>query len=425
MPRPPSSRLLASVPARVQNASAGFVSLIGATVLLAAVLFAPGPAGAQMPGGPPAVGVIRVEKQAITETEEFIGRIQAVNRVDLTARVTAFLQEKLFTEGAEVKAGDLLYRLERGPFEAAVAQQQSSAAQYAALLANATLQLNRAQTLLSTPAGQRSNVDDAKAQQASLAAQLASAQAQLRNAQINLDYTEIRAPIDGKIGLNAYSVGNVVSPSSGPLARIVSQDPMNVLFPMAVRSVIALNKRYADRGGLAAVTIRLRLPDGALYDQQGTIDFTDISVATSTDTITLRGKIANPVRGAAKDGGPTQRTLTDGEFVGITVAGIEPIEALAVPRAAVLSDQQGNYVYVIGADNKAEQRRITLGQSTPELAVVASGLKEGEMVVLDGIQRVRPGAPVTPGPAGPAPGWTPAPPAAPAATAAPAAGTKP
>jgi len=378
-----------------------------AALLVSAALSVSAPATAQMPGGPPAVGVIRVEQQAITETEEFIGRVQAVNRVDLTARVTAFLQEKLFTEGAEVKAGDPLYRLERGPFEAALAQQQAIAAQYSALLGNASLQLNRAQTLLSTPAGQRSNVDDAKAQQASLAAQFASAQAQMRNAQINLDYTDIRAPIDGKIGLNAYSVGNVVAPSSLPLARIVSQDPMNVLFPMAARSVIALNKRYADRGGLSAVTIRLRLPDGSVYDQAGTIDFTDISVATSTDTITLRAKIANPERVSAKNGAPTQRTLTDGEFVGITVAGNDPIQALTVPRAAVLSDQQGNYVYVIGADNKAVQRRITLGQSTPEVAVVATGLKDGEMVVLDGIQRIRPGGVVTPGPASPAPGWPP------------------
>ncbi len=381
-------------------------SLLPCLVLLAGILFAAAPAGAQMPAGPPAVGIIRVEKRAITETEEFVGRIQSVYRVDLTARVTAFLQEKLFTEGAEVKAGDLLYRLERGPFEAAVAQQQATVAQNAALLGNATIQLNRAQTLLSTPAGQRSNVDDAKAQQASLAAQLASAQAQLRNAQINLDYTEIRAPIDGKIGLTTYSVGNVVSPSSGALARIVSQDPMNVLFPMAVRSVIALNKRYADRGGLSAVAIRLRLPDGTTYDQAGTIDFTDPSVAISTDTITLRAKIANPVRTPATKGASTLRTLTDGEFVGVTVAGIEPVEALAVPRAAVLSDQQGSYVYVIDKDNKAEQRRIQLSQSTPELAVVASGLSEGEMVVLDGIQRVRPGAAVTPGPASPPPGWT-------------------
>ena len=180
---------------------------------------------------------------------------------------------------------------------------------------------------------------------------------------------------------------------------------MNVLFPMAVRSVIALNKRYADRGGLAAVTIRLRLPDGSVYDQQGRIDFTDPSVATSTDTITLRGKIANPVRIAATAGAPAVRALEDGEFVGVTVAGIEPVQALAVPRACVLSDQQGSYVYVIDKDNKVEQRRITLGQSTPELAVVASGLTEGELVVLDGIQRVRPGATVAPGPAGPAPGW--------------------
>ena len=155
------------------------------------------------------------------------------------------------------------------------------------------------------------------------------------------------------------------------------------------------------------MTIRLRLPDGTVYDQAGKIDFTDISVATSTDTITLRAKIANPERVPAKNGAPTQRTLTDGEFVGITVAGNDPIQALTVPRAAVLSDQQGNYVYVIGADNKAVQRRITLGQSTPEVAVVATGLKDGEMVVLDGIQRIRPGGVVAPGPASPAPGWPP------------------
>lgn len=392
---------------------------LGFLLLFAGLLFAPAPASAQMPGGPPAVGVIRVEKRAVTETEEFVGRVQAVNRVDLTARVAGFLREKRFTEGAEVAAGDPLYRLENAPFEAIVAQQQAIVAQRTALLGNATIQLNRAESLQNTPAGRRSSVDDATAQQAALAAELASAQAQLRIAQINLDYTEIRAPIDGKIGLNAYSVGNFVSPSSTPLARIVSQDPMNVVFPMAVRSVIALNKRYADRGGLSAVTIRLRLPDGTRYDQDGRIDFTDPSVAVNTDTITLRAKIPNPKRAPAQDGAPALRTLTDGEFVGVTVAGIEPVQALVVPRACVLSDQQGSYVYVVDKDNKAEQRRITLGQSTPELAVVATGLAEGEMVVLEGIQRVRPASVVTPGPAGPAPGWPVPPGARPAPGAAP------
>lgn len=364
------------------------------------------PAAAQMPSGPPAVGVIRVQKRAITETEEFIGRIQSVQRVDLTARVTAFLQEKRFEEGAEVKQGDLLYRLERAPFEAASAQQQASVARYLALFNNATVQLGRAQTLLGTAAGRRSSVDDARAEQASLAAQLAAAQAQLRNAEINLAYTEIHAPIDGRIGLTTYSVGNVVSPSSGSLARIVSQDPMNVLFPMAVRRAIALNQRYADQGGFVAVRIRLRLPDGSLYDQVGTVDFVDTSVTVSTDTITVRGKIANPVIAASVDGSLPLRRLTDGEFVGVILAGNEPVQALAVPRAAVLSDQQGSYVYVIDKDDKAEQRRITLGQSTPELAVVTSGLAEGDQVVLDGVQRVRPGATVKPGPASPAPGWS-------------------
>jgi membrane fusion protein (multidrug efflux system) len=300
----------------------------------------------------------------------------------------------------------MLYRLERGPFEAAVAQQQAAVAQNAALLENATIHLNRAKALLNTPAGQRANFEDAQAQQASAAAQLAAAAAQLRSAQINLDYTEIRAPIGGKIGLTAYTIGNVVSPSSGPLARIVSQDPMNVLFPMAVRSVVALNKRYADRGGFSAVKVRLRLPDGSMYDKEGTVDFVDPSVAISTDTITVRGKIANPVTAAATASAPPRRQLADGEFVGVTLVGNEPVQALVVPRAAVLSDQQGSYVYVIDKDNKAEQRRITLGQSTPELAVVTSGLSEGEMVVLDGIQRVRPGAVVSPGPASPAPGWS-------------------
>jgi membrane fusion protein (multidrug efflux system) len=366
-------------------------------LLVAFAPLVPFAAGAQMPGGPPAVGVVRVQQRPITETEEFVGRIQAVNRVDLTARVTGFVQGKLFDEGAEVQAGDLLYRLERGPFEAAVAQQQAAVAQNTALLTNATIQLNRTLALLNTPAGQRSTVDDAKAQQASMAAQLMSAQAQLRMAEINLDYTEIRAPIAGKIGLSTYSVGNVVSPSSGSLARIVSQDPMNVLFPMAARSQIEISKRYADRGGMAAVEIRLRLPDGSVYDRTGKVDFIDTTVSPSTDTILVRGKIANPaIR-------PGERALTDGEFVGVTLAGIQPVMALAVPRAAVLSDQQGSYVYVIDKDNKAEQRRVSLGQSTPELAVLASGVAEREMVVLEGLQRVRPGALVVPGPAAPPP----------------------
>src|SRR5271165_4591907 len=156
--------------------------------LLALLLSVASVANAQMPGGPPSVGVVRAQETAITETSEFIGRIQAVERVALTARVTAFLDQRLFTEGTEVKQGDLLYRLERAPFEAAVQQQEAAVADTSARLSNANIQLARAQSLLATPAGQKSNVDDAVANQRSLAAQVLSAQAQLRVAQINLDY---------------------------------------------------------------------------------------------------------------------------------------------------------------------------------------------------------------------------------------------
>jgi membrane fusion protein (multidrug efflux system) len=377
-----------------------------AAVVLCGVLFTTCIAEAQMPGGPPAVGVVRAEKQAITETSEFIGRIQAVDRVVLTARVTAFLQQRLFTEGADVQEGDLLYRLERPPFEAAVAQQEAAVADASARLANANIQLSRVQSLLNTPAGQRSAVDDATANQRSQAAQLAAAQAQLRVAQINLAYTEIHAPLSGKISRSPVSVGNVVSPSSGPLSSIVSQDPIYVLFPIALRAQLDLEKRYADKGGMNAAVVRLRLPDGTMYDQSGKIDYVEPTVQATTDTILLRAAIANPPLKPVEPGKPVERRLIDGEFVTALVEGIQPVTALGIPRAAVLSDQQGDYVYVVDGQNHVQQRRVSLGQSTPSTAVIVSGLNEGEMVVLEGIQRVRPGIQVVPGPAAPPPAAT-------------------
>ena len=185
-----------------------------------------------------------VQPASVTETSEFVGRVQAVQRVALTARVTAFMEQRLFVEGNEVRSGDLLYRLERGPFEADVSNKEAAVADSSAKLANATIQLNRAQTLLGTPAGQRSNVDDAVASQRSMAAQLAGAQAALRQSRINLDYTEILAPIDGQISRTAITPGNVVSPSTGPLAFIVSSRPdvcdVSGLRPATDRSAFAV-----------------------------------------------------------------------------------------------------------------------------------------------------------------------------------------
>jgi membrane fusion protein, multidrug efflux system len=355
------------------------------------------------PSGPPAVGVVRAERQQITQSDEFIGRIQAVGRVALVARVGAYLEKRLFVEGAEVKKGDLLYLLEQPPFQAVVDADKASIEQFEAQHRNAELTLERAQALLKTPAGQQSNVDAALASERGLAAQIAGAQAQLETAQINLGYTEIRAPIDGKITSTAVTEGNVVSPTSGTLANLVSQDPMYVNFPVSVRAGLDLRNRYEAKGGFSAVVLKIRLPDGRIYGQNGKADYVSPIVAENTDTLTVRGVFPNPLLSGVPAKGPAPRELFDGEFVTVLLEGVEPITVLGIPRAAVLSDQQGDYVYVVDAQNKAEVRRVQLGQSTPTTAVVTNGLKEGELVVSEGLQRVRPGAAVSPGPATPGP----------------------
>jgi membrane fusion protein, multidrug efflux system len=378
-------------------------------LLLLTLTVLPVSAGAQpAPGGPPAVGVVRAERQQITETDEFIGRVQAVGRVALVARVTAFLEKRLFVEGAEVKQGDLLYQLEQPPFQAQVENNKANVAQLEAQHRNAQLTLERAQYLLKTVAGQQSTVDSALASERSLAAQIEGAKAQLQIAEINLGYTEIRAPIDGKISATDVTEGNVVSPTSGTLANLVSQDPMYVLYPVSVRAGLDLRNRYDAKGGFNAVVLKIRLPDGRIYGQSGKLDYVSPTVATNTDTIMVRAVIPNPLFTDVPPGSPAPRELFDGEFVTVMVEGVEPITVLAIPRAAVLSDQQGDYVFIVDAQNKTEQRRIQLGQSTPSTAVVSNGLKEGELVISEGLQRVRPGATVSPSPATPPPPISPA-----------------
>jgi membrane fusion protein, multidrug efflux system len=355
------------------------------------------------PSGPPAVGVLPAQYQPMAERTEIHGRIEAPQRVDLIARVTAFLDEQTFKDGDEVKKGDLLYRLERAPFEADLEVKQAAITQAEAQLENANLALARAKDLAAKGSGTQVALDNALATQRTSAAQLKSAQAALRQSQINLDYTEIKSPIDGRIGRTSVTVGNVVGPTSGVLATIVSPDPMYIVFPIAMRRLLELRDRYAEKGGFAAVKIRVRLPNGKLYAQVGKLDFIDIGVAKDTDTIILRGTIANPVVATTAQGTKIPE-LTDDEFVNVALEAVKPLEVLAVPRAAILSDQQGDYVYIVDAQNKAERRRLKLGQSTPETAAVISGLKEGDSVIVEGIQRVRPNLVVAPGPASATPG---------------------
>jgi membrane fusion protein (multidrug efflux system) len=363
-----------------------------------ALLLLSGAAHAQpAPAGPPAVGVLQPTRRPVTESSEFLGRVEAVNRVNVVARVTAFIDKRLFEEGAEVKVGDPLYRLEQGPFQADLATKQAQVAQLQASLDLAKLTTERQRILLRGPAGQQSNYDTALANERSLAAQVQAAEAQVKLSQINLDYTDIRSPIDGRISRTAVTDGNVVSPSSGVLTTIVSQDPMYVTFPVSVREALDLRDRYATAGGFNAVVIRLRRPNGKLYEQTGHLNFVENTIASNTDTILLRGTIPNPKLYEAADVNGSVRELVDGEFVTVMLEGVQPVQVLAVPRSAVLSDQQGDYVFVVGADNKAERRGIQLGQSTSTVAAVMSGLSETDKVIVEGLQRVRPGQPVAPG----------------------------
>jgi membrane fusion protein (multidrug efflux system) len=258
---------------------------------------------------------------------------------------------------------------------------------------NAQAVLDRTEALLKTPAGQKAAHDAAIAAEKALQAQILGAEAQLQQARINLGYTEIKAPIDGKIGRTAVTAGNYVSNSTGTLVSIVSQDPMYVLFQVPTRTVIDLQRRTGGKS--SALVIRIRLPDGSLYDRTGRLDFVDNSVTGNTDTMLLRGAVPNPRQGGAG------RMLVDGQLVTAVLEDVEPTDALAVPRAAVLADQEGDYVFVVGKDDKAEKRRVKLGQSTPAFASITSGLIDGESVIVEGIQRVRPGQPVSPGPAAP------------------------
>ncbi len=373
---------------------------LGRAVITAAVLAAAPAVGQAPPGGPPAVGVLKVTKHLVTETDRFIGRIQATARVDVVARVTAFLDSYEFKEGDEVKKGQLLYRLEQPPFQATVQANQGSVEQFQAQLANANVTLQRANTLLNTPAGQQSTVDSAKATQGNVQGQLLTAQAQAKTAEINLGYTTITSPIDGKIGRTNVTAGNVVSPSSGTLATVVGQDPMYIVFPVSVRSVLELRDRYVPLGGFDAVRLRILLPDGKTYEQTGKLNFIDNTVSTNTDTLALRGTIPNPPLQTKGTTGVI-RELYDGEFVTVLLEGAQPVDLLAIPQAAVLTDQQGSYVYVVGDDDKATRQNVQLGQTEPPEVSVLAGLKEGQAIVVDGLQRVRVGQPVNPGPPAP------------------------
>jgi membrane fusion protein, multidrug efflux system len=339
------------------------------------------PAPAAAPQVAPAVGVRTARMRGVNQSFEFVGRIQAVDKVDIRARIEGFLDKRLFREGDEVKKGDLLYQIEKVQFQALVDQAKANLAAAEADLLNATAQYERQLDLAKRQFSPQSTVDQNKAAMDVASAKVMQVKAALTQAEVNLGYTDIRSPIDGRIGQTAYTTGNLINPASGTLATIVSQDPIYAAFPVSVRDLETIREaRRRDGSSLAKIDIHLRLSGGRDYPLVGTWDFTDPQVNQQTDSLTMRAVMPNP-----------DRLLTDGQFVTAIIRERREEPRLVVPQAALQVDQGGYYVLVVDEQHKVVQHRIATGVNIGTDVIVTSGLKDGDKVIVDGVQKVRPG----------------------------------
>ena len=327
------------------------------------------------------VGTVMAEKCAITQTADFVGRIEAVNRVDVRARVTGYLEDVLFKDGSTVAEGAPLFRIERAPFEAAVEQAQGALERAQGTLQNATVQRQRAEELLKTNAGSVAIRDQRVAEEKGAQGDQTTAEANLKTAQINLGYTEIKAPIAGRIGRTKVTKGNVVGPDSGVLAQIVSDDPMYVTFPVSQREFLALKTNRLPADGSAPL-VSLKFSDGSTYDQKGRVDFVDVSVERATDTVLVRATLPNPTG-----------KLLDGTLVRVAVQADKSEEKVLVPQSALIADQQGSYVFAV-EDGKAVAKRVKVGVQAGSYVAIDQGLSGNEQIVIQGLQNLRPGVPV-------------------------------
>jgi membrane fusion protein, multidrug efflux system len=363
--------------------------IIRAAAVLCAVLASP-TAWGQQPTTIP-VGTVAAEQRPITRATDFVGRVEAIERVDIRARVTGFLQDVLFKDGSTIKKGEVLYRIEPETFQAAVQQAQGALLEAQAKYANAVAQRQRTEELVRTDAASRALLDQRVAAEKSAQGEIVVAHANLTTAKINLGYTEISSPIAGEVGRTAVTVGNVVGPNSGPLTTIVSRDPMYVTFPVSQREFLAVQKVEERKARAGTLAVRIRFSDGSTYNHPGRIDFVNVMVDQATDTVLVRAVVPNP------DG-----RLIDGQLVQVAVEAENPVEKILVPQAALIVDQQGPYVFVV-VGGKAEVRRVKLGGDSGAYAIIEQGVKAGEQVVVQGMESLRPGTQVLASPTQPPP----------------------
>ena len=334
--------------------------------------------------------MVTAERKPVTKSQDFVGRVEAVQRVEVKARITGYLENVAFKEGDLIKEGTPLYSIEKGLFEAAVGQAEGALEKDKAAKTLTEVQLQRAEELFGKGSGTQVARDQAYAADESAKGSLLIDQANLLTAKINLGYTEIVSPIAGKVGKTNITKGNVVSPQTGPLTVIVSQDPMYVTFPVSQREFLRAQQagKNIDVTGIKA---SLLFADGAPYKHPGKINFVDVSVDRSTDTVLARASFPNP-----------DFALIDGQLVRVALEGEAPEEKIVIPQAALISDQEGVYVF-IASDGKAAVRRIKSGAAVGAGVVVEQGLTGGEQVIVEGIQGLRRDVAVRPIPLPPAP----------------------
>lgn len=374
----------------VSGRTVSVCSMLAVGLLLSCLMAYSAVAGAPGPGNmpPPLVGLERVVLQDVNPPAAYVGHVEAIQSVDLRARVEGFLEQVNFKEGDYVRAGKVLYAIEQAPYRAKVASDKAQVEEAEAELARSAQYLGRLRSARpgSIPA---TDLDNAVAAQLRAKAQIDQAKAALTRSQLDLDYTTIQAPISGRIGKTAYTRGNLVGPSSMPLARIVQVDPIRVVYSISENDLASIQAALKDmaKGRQSPVLApRLRLADGTVLDIKGRVDFVDNEVDSATGTIAVRTEFDNP------DG-----VLIPGQYVNVLVSLAEPRMMPVVPQAAVQQDHEGSYVLVVNGENRVDIRRVKMGAVVGAMWAVESGLNEGERVIVQGVQKVQPGMTVRTG----------------------------
>jgi membrane fusion protein, multidrug efflux system len=332
----------------------------------------------------PSVMIQTVQEKDVTPEFRYVGRVEAVSTVEIRARVDGVIEKRDFVEGRKVRKGQLLFSIERAPYEVVVEQRRAELASAQAALTNAKADFQRKQSLQGRNVVSEASLDQSRAANLTAEANVLKAKAVLRAAELDLGYTRITSPISGKISTAAYSVGNLVGTTSQPLATVTSVDPVYVNVGVSEKQLIEVRKKGVDLQN-PPVAPTLRLSDGSTYALPGKFDYLSPSVNQSTDTVIARAKFPNP-----------NGVLLPGQFVTVVVRPKKTERSITVPQIAVQRDSEGFFVLVVDRENKVEVRRIQAKRQVENDWVVSNGLATGEKVIVDGIQKVRPDMTVKP-----------------------------